>query len=225
MADDKFNAAFAPKKSGGSPAAAANKAPAKADARSDPKADAKAARKAKKKRSRKVLMLCLLIVAILLGGAGYALYRIGMLDPILVAVGMMPSPEELSIEERQSRLDKLEIEYAARGAALDEREEAVERREKSLRLREEEIERRESAQTSFVDVMTETSPEQLDALKKVSKICNQMSAEDAVGIVQNLANADEIALVVYHMTEEKAAQLLTLLPQVTAAKVLSLIID
>jgi len=98
MADDKFNAAFAPKKSGGSPAAAANKAPAKADARSDPKADAKAARKAKKKRSRKVLMLCLLIIAILLGGAGYALYRIGMLDPILVAVGMIPIAEAETIE-------------------------------------------------------------------------------------------------------------------------------
>lgn len=213
--DDKFKSTFSPNRSGGGGK----------DGKKPGKADPAAASHPPRKKSKKGLLIFLLIFLILIGGAGYALYRIGILDPVLVAVGMMPSPEELTIEERQSRLERQADELDARAAELDKREEDVERKEKSIRLREEDVQRRESELTSFTAVMESSSPEQLDALKKVSKICNQMEAEDAVGIVQNLANADEIALVIYYMTEEKAAQLLTLLPQATAAKVLSLIIS
>lgn len=206
--DDRFRETFSPR------------TPAKAAPPPPPAKDA--GKKSKKKRSKGTTVIVLLILLLLVGGAVYAVYRIGLLDPVLVAVGMMPSQEELSMEEQQTRLDRLEEELELRESELTGRETDVTDREKAVKKREEDVEKREREQLSFAQVMAETTPERMETLKKVSAICNEMSAETAVGIVQNLVNTDEIALVIYHMTEENAAKLLALLPQATAAKVLSL---
>lgn len=180
--------------------------------------------KRKKRRLKGILIIALIMFVLIIAGA-ITLYFLGFLDPLLPLVGMTPRAEIVTFEQRQEQLIAHEKALELREQAVSEREAKVEKKAQKLSELEDELEERENAPIDFNDKIAQTDEASLDNLKKVSKICNTMDAEAAAKVVMELGSVDEMALVVYFMSEEAAAELMAALPEMTAARIISLIID
>lgn len=179
--------------------------------------------KRRKRRTKGILIITIIMFLLIIAGA-VALYFLGFLDPLLPLVGMTPRAEIVTFEQRQEQLIALEKALDLREQALVEREEKVEKKAQKLSILEDELEERENAPVDFNEKISKTDKESLDNLKKVSKICSTMEAEAAANVIIELGSVDEMALVVYFMSEEAAANVMAALPEMTAAKIMSLII-
>ena len=180
--------------------------------------------KRRKRRAKGILIITIIMFVLIVAGA-VALYFLGFLDPLLPLVGMTPRAEIVTFEKRQEQLIALEKALDLREQAVAEREEKVERKAQKLSELEDELEERENAPIDFNDKISQTDEARLDNLKKVSKICSTMEAEAAAKVLIELGSVDEMALVIYFMSEDAAADIMAALPEMTAARIMSLIMD
>lgn len=188
-------------------------------------ADGKAEKGKRKKRRAKGIIIIAVIMLVLIIGGGITLYFLGFLDPLLPIVGLTPRAEKVTFEQRQEQLIALEKSLELREQAVAEREEKVEKKAEKLSILEDELEERENAPVDFNEKILNTKEDQLENLKKVSGICDTMEPEEASKILLELDSVDEMALVIYFMSEGAAADVLALLPEMTAARILALIMD
>lgn len=184
----------------------------------------KKGKKGKKRRAKGVLIIAIIMLALIIAG-GIALYFLGFLDPLLPLVGLTPRAEKVTFEQRQEQLIALEKALELREQAVAEREEKVQKKEEKLIILEDELEERENAPIDFNEKILNTKEDQLANLKKVSKICDTMEPEEASKILLELGSVDEMALVIYFMSEGAAADILAVLPEITSARILALIMD
>ena len=186
----------------------------------------------KKKKGGKVKLILILVLVILVGGIVFVefinpeLNMLGLRD-LLVENVVKLDPAFVSAEERQVSLDTYEAETAVREAAVASREAQVDRRRADLDAREAELRDRELKLIPiYRRIMT---AQEADDMESLSRTYSMMSPEAAAEIFDELyaakpANrreevAQDIAAILYHMTERSAAAVLSAMDAELAAEI------
>lgn len=208
-AENKFESAFKPQKSG-----------VKFGALKHEKLGAE--KKRKKKFPPKGLVVFLLVL-VLLGGAGAGLYFTGLLTPILELAGLVQSTaqDQPTLEEREAML-------VIREAALNDREKALLKREEQLAARQAELAAQEAlseADQTFREMLQGFSDEEVEDLKRMGVIYAKMGPGEAAAILKNMYDLKKISAVIYHMQPAAAALILEQMEAGTAAKITDIILS
>lgn len=165
--------------------------------------------KQRKKRSPRRIILTLLIVLVLLGGTGTALYLTGILNPVLEPFGLARnSGGVLTAEERDSMLDDREAMLDVREKSLDQREERLNAREETLAQAEADAQEADAANTSFEELLGELTEEKLEEINRVGLSYSKMDPAQAAAILSGLDSEVEASLILYHMPPAASAQVL-----------------
>lgn len=165
--------------------------------------------KPKKKRSPVRIAVTLLIVLVLLGGAGTALYLTGILNPVLEPFGLARSSGGvLSAEERDAMLDDREAMLDVREKSLDQREERLNAREETLAQAEAAAQETDAGNTSFETLLGELTDEKLEEIKRVGLSYSKMDPAQAAAILSGLDSEVEASLILYHMPPAASALVL-----------------
>ncbi|MGE4484056.1 MAG: MotE family protein [Oscillospiraceae bacterium] len=158
-----------------------------------------------------ISVICLLaagIIAVFLLSVTQNLF--GGRDAIITYLGAM-DPQYTAVQERQENLDKRE-------ADITKREEAAAKKEESLAEEKKQIE--EQSQTreksSFEAYIADLSEARLAQLKQVAQIYSSMDPEKAAAVLQQLGSTDDMAVVVYCMKTENAAEIMNCLDKEVA---------
>ena len=175
----------------------------------------------KRRGALRKILIALLTVAVLLGGAFAALHFTGLLTPLLEMAGIsVPAETQLTPEEREALL-------ASREATLDKREKDLQAREEKLAAKEAEAAAQsEEAEPveSFAEWMEGLSDETLASLKKVGTIYSKMDPAGAAAILGSLGDLREISSILYCMQPAASALVLEQMEEKTAADITAMML-
>lgn len=175
----------------------------------------------KKKKSPVKGIVIVAILVVLLGGAGTAAYFFGYLDPMLMKFGIIKSEAELSLEQRETALNK-------RLKELDEREKSLNLAEEVLSKERKTLENEKAAAAAvktFEEIKSELSEQKLEEIKKVALIYSTMDTAAAATVITKVYNTEDIAAIIYYMKPDAAALLLAKLDTALAANVTKMLLS
>ena len=185
-----------------------------------PEAGAKRKKKKKKKKGKLKIILILLLVVLAVGFVTEEIIInfFGVRDMFIDAVISL-DPEYADREQdyikREEELDAKEKELNRREQSVLSRENANERRRIELDLREEEVaEREESALPLWSRLMSE---QELADMQALSRSYALMAPEAAAAILMELDSPQDVAAILYHMSERSRASILTAMESEFAA--------
>ena len=187
------------------------------------KAEKKAEKKANKgKKKGKKLKIILIIVLVLLV-AGFVFEEIyynylGTRDILIDAVVKL-DPE---YGTRWKRLDEREASLNALKAELDNREKTITSRESQNDRRSTELDRREKEVDELVSWYSplyrrQMTEQELEDMQSVSMAYSRMAPDAAAAILMELNDPDDVAAILYYMSERSAAAILAVMEPEFAA--------
>ena len=127
------------------------------------------------------------------------------------------------LDEREAGLAALEEELDARGTQANERDIQLDKRDAALDKREESLKQeQESAEApAYKRVLTE---QELADLQSLSRSFSNMDPEIAAGILEELYEIDDVAAIIYHMSERNAAGILSVMDADFAARITEILL-
>ena len=174
-----------------------------------------------KKKGRKLKIILIIVLILLIGGFVFeeVYYNILGTRDVLIDAVVRIDPEfrgrEAELDEKAFELGRWEVELDAREKAALSRETQNDRRKSDLDSREELLNVREQlAEPVYKRVMTEQ--EILD-MQSLSRAYSMMAPESAAVILMELEHAEDVAAILYYMTERYAAAILAVMDPIYAA--------
>ena len=181
----------------------------------------------KKKGGKLKIILLIILVLLVAGFVAEEVYFnwLGTRDMVIDAVIKL----DPNIRARGARLD-------AREAALAEKEEAFEARERQVLTRETQNERRKAeldrTAAELADRELRATPiyrrqmseQELEDMVSISRAYSQMQPESAAAILGELDSNEDVAAILFYMTERNAAAILAVMEPEYAARITSILL-
>ena len=187
------------------------------------KAEKKAAKKAGKGKKKRGKLKIILIIVLVLLVAGFVFEEIyynylGTRDMLIDAVVKLDpayGTREKKLNERESLLDAREADLDAREKTVTSRENQNDRRTASLDTREKDV--NDLLQWSLPLYRRQMTEQELTDMQSVSMSYSRMAPEIAAAILMELNDPDDVAAILYYMSERSAAAILAVMDPEFAA--------
>ncbi len=205
--------------------AAAPPAPAAPEKAKSDKSDSDVLDKKKRRRRRKrKVLLSLFLILLIIAGVIAAFYYTGVIKSLFELIGFEKPMAVLSGIEQEQRFQSWQKELEDWEFQLDKREQELEDEKKALSEREVAVAQREEEYKTFSALLKETDEERLAVLERLGGIYDKMDVTKAVGIIEEMYSVDEMAIIIYYMSDSTAASVLAEMTPSIAREIVSMMI-
>jgi len=200
--------------------------PPKPPKNDEPKPEKKA--KGKKKKGGKLKLILIIVLVVLIAGFIFEeLYfnYLGTRDIFIDAIVKLDPDyrtREANLDIKETDLNKFQAELDTRERTITSRESQYERRNADLNSREETI--REQEQQSAPLYKRQLTEQELEDMQSLSRSYSLMAPEVAATILGELGNSNDVATILYYMTERNAAAILAVMNPDFAAELTNILL-
>ncbi len=205
------------------PAADAPEKKAPEKAKSD-KNDADLDKKKRRRRRKRKVLLSLFLILLIIAGVVAAFYYTGVIKSLFELIGFEKPMAVMSTIEQEQRFQSWQKELEDWEFQLDKRELELEEEKKALSEREVAVASREENVKSFSAILTETDEERISVLERLGGIYDKMDVASAVAIIEKMYTVDEMAIIIYYMSDATAAAVLAEMTPSIATEIISMMI-
>jgi flagellar motility protein MotE (MotC chaperone) len=205
-------------------AAAAAAAPPAQAAAEKAQTDAELEKRKRKKRRKRKFILSLFLILLIIAGVIAAFYYTGVIKSLFELIGFEKPMAVMSGIEQEQRFQSWQKELEDWEFQLDKREQELEDEKKALSERETAVAQREENVKSFSAVLTETDEGRVAVLERLGEIYDKMDVKKAVATIEEMYTVDEMAIIIYYMSDETAAAVLAEMTPSVATQIVSMMI-
>ncbi|MCL2125769.1 MAG: hypothetical protein FWH33_07250 [Oscillospiraceae bacterium] len=185
-------------------------------------------KKVKKKKGRLIKIILLVVLVLLVGGFVFEevyFNYLGLRDKLIESIVELDPDyrsRQETLNERESDLIAYEAQLDAREKTIASRESQNDRRSAELSRQQESLQDREERLTPLYQ--RQMSEQEQEDMLSLSRTYARMAPEDAASILLELNNADDVAAILYNMSERNAAAILAVMEPEYAAVITEILL-